>query len=207
MPKVLFLCGTILCLSFTAAAQDSPAAFDASSPASEPAAPITFHPSERATWQLGVGFQYQHFQILGQTFHDIGVNTDITRYLNDWFGIEAAAAAGFGSIGKPVNINASSLVAKSTFIGGGPHFALLKRSRFEPWGHFLVGWDHFRFTETNNIIGLGSNSAIGFIAGGGVDFKLFPLVYWRVQGDLLGSRFGNTREFNYSFGSGVVLNF
>jgi hypothetical protein len=206
MRKALFLCGMILCLSLTAAAQDAPAAFDASSPASEPAAPVTFQPSEREAWQIGFGFQYQHFSILAQTFHDLGFNSSITRYMNDWFGLEGTAAVGFGSIGKPVNINAN-INAKSTFIGGGPHFAKPNATRFEPWGHLLIGWDHFRFTETNNVIGLDSNSAIGFMAGGGADYKLFPHGYWRVQGDVLGSRFGNTREFNYSIGSGLVLNF
>jgi hypothetical protein len=206
MRKVLILCGAILCLSFSAAAQDAPAAFDASSPASEPAAPVTFRPSDRASWQLGIGFQYQHFKALGQTFHDIGYNTTITRYMNDWFGLEGIAAVGFGSIATPVGVT-GKINAKSTFIGGGPHLAVHNGTRFEPWGHVLVGWDHFRFTQTNKLIGLGSNSVIGFMAGGGVDLKLFPRTYLRVQGDLLGSHFGNAREFNYSIGTGLVLNF
>jgi hypothetical protein len=206
MRKLLVLCGTILCLSMTAAAQDAPAAFDASSPASEPAAPVSFRPADRQPWQLGFGYQYQHFKILGQTFYDNGFNTDFTGYLNDWFGLEATAVVGFGSIDKPVGVT-GPIHAKSTFIGGGPHLAWHREGRFEPWAHVLVGWDHFRFTETNNVIGLGSNSTIGFRAGGGVDFKLFPRTYLRVQGDALGSRFGATREFNYSIGTGIVFNF
>ncbi len=206
MRKLLVLCGTILCLSMAGEAQDVPAAFDASSPAGEPAAPVSFHPSDRAQWQLGFGYQYQHFKILGQTFHDNGYNTDFTGYLNDWFGLEGTAVVGFGSISQPVGIN-GTINAKSTMIGGGPHIAVHNGSRFEPWAHVLVTWDHFRFTETNNIIGLGSNSAIGFMAGGGVDFKLFPRTYLRVQGDALGSHFGATRQFNYSIGTGIVFNF
>ena len=203
MRKLLVLCGTILCLSMAGEAQDVPAAFDASSPASEPPAPVTFQPSERESWQLGFGIQYQHFKILAETFHDFGYNTGITRYLNNWFGIEGTAAVGFGSGSTAYNLN-----AKSIFIGGGPHVAAQNRTRFEPWAHALVGWEHFRFSETNNVIGLGSNSAIGFMAGGGVDIKIFPRAYWRVQGDVIGSHFGSTtREFNYSIGSGLVLNF
>jgi len=189
-----------------AAAQDAPVAFDASSPASEPAAPVSFRPSDRAQWQLGFGYQYQHFKILGQTFHDNGFNTNFTGYLNDWFGLEGTAAFGFGTITNPVGVP-GPIHAKSTIIGGGPHIAVHNGSRFEPWAHVLVTWDHFRFTETNNVIGLGSNSAVGFTAGGGVDFKLFPRTYWRVQGDALGSRFGPTREFNYSIGTGINFNF
>jgi hypothetical protein len=186
----------------TAVAQDAPTAFDASSPASEPAAPVSFQPSDRAAWQLGIGYQYQHFKILGQTFHDHGYNTDLTLYLNDWFGVEGTAVMGFGSIGAPLNIT-----AKSFFVGGGPHIAVHNDSRIEPWVHVLVGWEHFRFSQTNNVIGLGSNSALGFMGGGGVDFKLFPRTYWRVQGDAIGSHFGNTRQVNYSVGTGIVFNF
>ena len=199
MRKLLVLCGTLLCLSMTAAAQDAPAAFDASSPASEPAAPVSFHPSDRATWQLGVGFQYQHFNILGQTFHDLGYNVDATYYLNNWFGVEGTAAFGFGNTGAP-----SNLTAKSFFVGGGPHISVHNSSRFEPWVHTLVGWQHFRFSQTST---LGSNSGVGFMAGGGVDYKIFPRAYWRVQGDALGSNLGSTRQINYSIGTGIVLNF
>jgi opacity protein-like surface antigen len=199
MRKLLVLGGAILCLSMTAAAQDAPAAFDASSPASEPAAPVSFHPSDRATWQLGVGFQYQHFNILGQTFHDFGYNADLTYYLTNWFGVEGTVALGFGNTGAPLN-----LPAKSFFVGGGPHVSVHHSGRFEPWVHALVGWEHFRFRQTST---LGSNSKVGFMAGGGVDYKIFPRGYWRVQGDAIVSSFGTTRQANYSIGTGLVLNF
>ena len=200
MRKLLFLCGAILCLAITAAAQDAPAEFDTSSTASEPAAPAPFQPPGRDAWQLGIGYQYQHFKILGQTFSDNGYNSDVTRYLTDWFGIEGTVAMGFGKTGAPLNIT-----AKSFFVGGGPHLTWARPGRFEPWGHVLVGWEHFRFTQT--AIGLGSNSAIGFMAGGGVDYKIFPRAYWRFQGDAIGSHFGASRQYNYSFGTGIVLNF
>jgi opacity protein-like surface antigen len=200
MRKLLVLWGVVLCLSMTAAAQDDPAAFDTSSPASEPAAPVSFHPPERQPWQLGIGYQYQHYKILGQTFHNNGLHTDLTRYLNDWFGIEGAAVMGFGNTGTPLN-----LTAKSFFIGGGPHIAFHNTSRFEPWVHGLVGWQHFRFTQTSGI--LGSNSALGFMVGGGVDFKLRSRVFWRIQGDYIGTRFQSATQSNYSFGTGLVFNF
>ncbi len=87
MPRLLTLCAGILCLSLTAAAQDFTAALDATSPTAEAAAPApaSLYPSERYPWQLGMGFQYQHYNALGFTFHDEGFNTDLTRYLNNWF--------------------------------------------------------------------------------------------------------------------------
>jgi opacity protein-like surface antigen len=202
MRKLLILCGVFLCLSMTAAAQDAPAALDTSSPAGEPAAPVTFYPSDRAPWQLGFGYQYTHYKTLGQTFHNNGFRTDVTRYLNDWLGLEGAVAAGFGHIGAPLNI-----VAKSVFVGGGPHIAAHNNSRYEPWGHVLVGLQHFRFTQTNDVIGLGSNSALGFMVGGGVDLKLGRGISWRFQADFIGTHFRSATQTNFSFGSGLVFNF
>ncbi len=137
MRKLFVLCGAILFLSMTTAAQDAPAGFDASSPASEPAAPATFHPSDRAPWQLGFGYQYQHYKALGQSFHTNGFNTDFTRYLNNWLGIEGTAVMGFGHTSTT-----PSFVAKSLFVGGGPHVTVHNVGRFEPWVHVVVGWQH-----------------------------------------------------------------
>jgi opacity protein-like surface antigen len=182
-----------------AAAQDSSAALDTSSAASDAAAPANFHPPGREPWQLGMGYQYQHFKVLGQNFHTNAFDIDVTRYINNWIGFEGASVMGFGHTGAPRN-----LVAKSFFVGGGPHIAAQNQSRFEPWAHVLVGWQHFRFTQTTNI---GSNSALGFMAGGGVDYKLGSRAYWRVEGNYIGTHFSSAMQTNYSFGTGVVFNF
>jgi hypothetical protein len=97
-----------------------------------------------------------------------------------------------------------NLMANSLFIGSGPHIAAYSASRFEPWLHVLVGVEHFRFTQGSV---LGNNSALGFMGGGGVDYKLNRILFWRIQGDFIGSRFGSATQANYSFGSGLVINF
>lgn len=102
MKKLFVLCAALLCLSFSAAAQESVAAFDAASPAAEPAAPAPstqLTPSDREPWQAGLGFQYQHYNVLGQNFHDLGYNTQVTRFINNWFGVEGTVAMGWGSTG------------------------------------------------------------------------------------------------------------
>jgi hypothetical protein len=206
MRKLLLLCGFLLCMSLTAVAQDSNGALDVSSPASDTASPSSLSVSDREPWQLEAGFQYQHYKVLGETFHNLGFNSSITRYLNDWFGVEGTVIAGFGHAGPTPTVPAT-LDAKSFFVGGGPHIALSNRSRFEPWGHVIAGLEHFRFSQTNNKIGLGSNSAVGFLAGGGVDYKIGGRAYWRVQADFIGSHFGDVTQTNYSFGTGLVFNF
>jgi hypothetical protein len=201
MRKLSLLCATLFCLSLTASAQDSTAAFDASSSASEPAAPASLIPADRDPWQLGVGFVYSHFNVLGQKFHDFGYQAGITRYLSDWFGVEGTVITGFGHVSGTT----PSTDAKSFFIGGGPHISLHNSNHFEPWVHVIAGWERFRFTQTAT---LGSNSHAAFIAGGGVDYKIGGgRLYWRVQGDYLGTNVGSGISNNYLIGTGVIFNF
>lgn len=233
MRKILIFCGALLCLSLPVAAQEIATAFDTGSPLNDPAAapaaepapvpepalapnpapaavpapaPVHFEPSDREEWQLGLGFQYSHFAAFGLNWHNIGYDGSLTRYVNDWFGIEGAVLAGFGHSSTSPQIP-RALDAKSLFAVGGPHIAFSNKTKFEPWGHVLVGLAHFRFTQTNNTVGLGSNSALGFLAGGGVDVKLGGRAYWRIQADYVETHFLSKAENNYSFGSGLVFNF
>jgi hypothetical protein len=200
MRKSLILCAALLCISLTASAQDSTAALDASSSESVPAAPASLIPADREPWQLGVGFQYLHFNVLGQTFHDFGYQADVTRYLSNWFGIEGTAIAGFGH----TDAN-SSVDAKSLFLGGGPHVTLWNAAHLEPWVHVIAGWERFRFTQGSSF---GANSHAAFMAGGGLDYKIGSgRIYWRVQGDFIGTNVGPSFSKNYSIGTGLVLNF
>jgi opacity protein-like surface antigen len=200
MRKFFILCSAFFCLSLTASAQDSTAAFDAASPEAAPAAaPAPFIPPDRDPWQLNAGFAYIHYNVLGQKFSNYGYQAGVTRYFNDRFGVEGTAIAGFGHSGSNPSID-----AKSLFIGGGAHVSLLNRSHYEVWGHVLGGWQHFRFTQGAI---LGSNSHIAFLAGGGLDYKIRQgRLYWRAQGDFLGANFGPF-SYNYLIGTGLVLNF
>ena len=200
MRKLSVLCVALFCLSLTASAQDSTAAFDASNSASEPAAPASLLPADREPWQLGVGFEYLHFNVLGQSFHNLAYQAGVTRYFSNWFGLEGTAIAGFGHTGTSPSID-----AKSLFLGGGPHISLLNTTHFEPWVHVIAGWERFRFTQSAT---LGSNSHAAFLAGGGVDYKIGSgRLYWRIQGDFLGTNVGPSFSKNYSFGTGLILNF
>jgi hypothetical protein len=201
MGKLPILCAALFCLSLTASAQDTAAAFDATTSASEPAAPAapaSLIPADREPWQLGVGFEYMQFDAYGEKFHDFGYQAQVTRYLNNWFGVEGMTNAGFGH--APGNID-----AKSFFIGGGPHISLRDTNHFEPWVHVIGGWERFRFTQSST---LGANSHAAFLAGAGIDYKIAGgRLYWRLQGDFLGAKFGEKINANYSFGTGVVFNF
>ena len=195
MRQLLLVCGAVLCLSLSAVAQVAPPG----TPTRQPTASAPMNSPERQPWQLGVGYQYQHYDVLGQSFGDNGIDTNVARYLNNWFAAEGAVTLGFGNTGKPLNLS-----AKSLFAGGGPHVVLHSYDRFDPWVHVLVGVQHFRFTQRGP---LGSNSALGFMAGAGVDYKIRDRVYWRIQGDYIGTHFQSSQQTNYSFGTGLVFNF
>lgn len=202
MRKFFILCGALVCFAYTCSAQDATAAFDASAAAAEPAAPApaSFVPVDREPWQLGVQGQYMQFNVLGTKFHDWGYQADITRYLNNWFGLEGNAIAGFGNApGSP------PISAKSFFIGAGPHMIIHSGHHLEPWAHVIVGWERFRFTQSSI---LGTNAHAAFIAGAGLDYRFGESrLAWRVQGDFIGTNNGTQVKADYSFGTGFVLNF
>ena len=192
MRKLPLLCGVILCLSITSAAKDATASSDAEAPATDSSLPALYQPLTPTPWQLAAGYQYQHLNPVGQTIHTNGYNVDVTRFLNDWVGLEGTAIMGFGSA-------STGTLTKTLFIGGGIHAAINQYGRFEPWVHGLVGLEHIRDVR--------GTSGFGFIGGGGVDYKILPRLYWRAQGDFVGTRFNGFMQSGYSIGTGVVLNF
>ena len=95
--------------------------------------------------------------------------------------------------------------AKSLFVGVGPRLAYHNRSRYVPWGHVLVGMEHFRFGPTTGL--LGSNNALAGPFGGGLDVYVRPHVTLRGEADVLGSRFFSTNQRSFQAVSGLVFDF
>jgi hypothetical protein len=162
----------------------------------------------RGRFQIGAGYQYQQYSVLGQRFHDHGVNADFSVHVFDWVtgassrlavAAEGTGVFGFGHTGGTPNPD-----AKSYFVGGGPHVSIQNKSRIEPWIHVLPGWQHFRFTQGSILT---TNSAFGFMAGAGLDFRLARRAYWRVQADYIGTHFQHSEQSSYSVGSGLVIYF
>ena len=108
-----------------------------------------------------------HASVPDFTANDNGYGVSVTRFLNDWGGLEGDVDMSFG--GTSTSVIKSS---KFLFVGGGPHFALRGHGRVEPWGHVLVGLGHFRFSQTATVYG--SNNSVAFIGGLGADFHLNP---------------------------------
>jgi hypothetical protein len=88
---------------------------------------------------------------------------------------------------------------KSLFLGGGRTFPSKQRVRRAMV--ILPGWQHFRFVQGQ---GLGSNSDFGFMAGGGLDFKIWPRVLAHAR-RLHRNAFQSDVQSNFSVGTGLVI--
>ncbi len=192
-----------MCLSFVVAA---PSIAGPCSPDTDEA-PTIFVP-DRSCMSVGFGYQYQNYDVLGRTFHDNGFNVNYGLHLFDWLtgadgrltvAAEGTTAFGFGHTGGKPNLD-----AKSLFVGGGPPCGYRKPVTLEPWAHVIAGLQHFRFTQGKV---LGSNSDFGFMAGGGLDVRVDRGIYWRVQGDYVGTTFQSNEQSSYSVGTGFIFYF
>ena len=105
--------------------------------------------SGAGNWEISLGYQFNDYHLLhspvdnGQAFHTSGYNVGFTRFFNNWFGIEAQTGFGYGTTGTGTVPTGQKF--KSLFAGAGPHISFRNDSRWEPWGHGLVGIEHFRF--------------------------------------------------------------
>src|ERR1700722_2366018 len=170
MRVAIFLLGIFLFLSASAAAQ-GPAGVGTPDGAGTGYSPASLQNGE--PWQIGIGYQFNRDNLLGSPFNTNGVNIGVARYFRSWFAAEAQLGAGFSN-DTGASTTPPDLVAKSLFFGAGPRVVYRNHSRFEPWGHALVGLDHYRFTQSGGL--LGSNSSFGVMGGVGVDFYLTPSI-------------------------------
>jgi hypothetical protein len=70
-----------------------------------------------------------------------------------------------------------------------------------PFAHALFGVAH------ESLGGIDSDNSFATAIGGGLDFKLAPIIGWRVQADALRtSLFGNS-QVNLRASTGIVLRF
>ena len=150
-------------------------------------------------WQIAEAYQYNHISFRGALapFGTSGFNSSVTRFLGRYWGVEGDLGAGFGA-------PAPGSSASSIFVGGGPRLSVRRRTHFEPWGHALVGAQHFNFGGMNFPL---NSTSVAWIAGGGLDYRFDSGLAARAQIDYLGSRFGGVFQRNLQLATGIVWNF
>lgn len=172
--------------------------------ASQGAGPTSYPGAVPARWQLGIGYQYNRINLTGTPFNTQGENTTITQYFSRWFGVDGQVGIGFSGNTRATTVP-PNLGVHSFFVGGGPRLAYRGPSRFQPWLHFVIGLQEFRFTQTAGV--LGSNHGLGGAAGGGTDFTLTPHFSFRVEADALGTHLFSAYQRHFQIVSGLVFNF
>lgn len=186
--------------SAPAASLGEAASFDAEaapSAAPEPAKPkLLWGERDDYRFQLGVGFEYMHFNSRAFDADLLGINTSLTYYTNSWFGVEGDVPVGF-STGTYFN------GAHAKIVGGlgGVHLGG-RRAKWEPWAHGLVGGSHLQPQTAG-----GGRTSFMTIVGGGVDYRLQARVSVRFEGDWVYTRYFSETQNNFQGVVALVLHF
>ena len=85
----------------------------------------------------------------------------------------------------------------------GPRFSV-SVGKFRPFATALVGVGHLHEDSVDYAYG---ETCVADAVGGGVDYHVYSLMSWRVQGDLLQTRFHGSRQEDIRISTGIVVNF
>jgi hypothetical protein len=83
----------------------------------------------------------------------------------------------------------------------GPRVSI-KFGKIRPFAEVMIGAGH---VSVGN--GGGSDTSFASAVGGGLDYKLIPLVAWRFEGDYVETRFFGNTQNNFRFSTGIVVRF
>lgn len=144
------------------------------------------------------------------TFALNGWNGSLSGYFNRYVGITTDIAGTYGtpkvqfpSVGE-IGVNTHLY----TFMAG-PVLRAANKSPFQPFAHVLFGGAHVSGSvDAPGVSVSGSDTGFAWAAGGGLDFKLLPLIGIRpVQVDFLQTHIGGNSQSNFRYSAGVVLRF
>ena len=146
-------------------------------------------------WQLGISADWIRFRSDIFNASAIGINTSVTYFTNDWFGVEGDVTADFA----PQILDREHV--KLLIIGGGPKIAWRER-KWEPWAHGIVGFAHEQPQTAGN-----TRHAFAVKVGGGADYRFNPRLSGRLEGDWIRTTFFSQDQNNFELSAGVVFHF
>jgi len=124
----------------------------------------------------------------------LGIVADIDSHYN----YSSVPVCTIPGVCPPVAVN--SVFRTYTF---GPQVSV-PFGRFSPFAHALFGGAHIK--EGGDGFAA-ADTSIAYILGGGLDYKLFYRIKWRVQADAVETRFFNGSQNNLRVSTGVVVHF
>ena len=131
-----------------------------------------------------------------------GWNGSLEGKVLPWIGFVADFSGLYGS----QNISAVSpfnVTSSITTVVLGPR-ASVSIGKFTPFAHALFGASHIHDSAS----GLSeSDTSFASALGGGIDYRLIHGIGWRVQADMLQTRFFSGTQNNFRLSTGIVLHF
>jgi hypothetical protein len=154
----------------------------------------------------------------GYSYYNTDLSSNVNRTsANGWeasvegkiipfLGIVADFDAHYGSqnfvsvcaFGGVCSVNASFTESNYLF---GPRVSI-SVAKIRPFAEVLIGGGH---VNVNN--GFGSDTSFAEAIGGGIDYKIFHLLAWRLQGDYVGTHLLGARQNNARVSTGIVVRF
>jgi len=146
-------------------------------------------------WQLAIGADWIRFRSSVFDASAVGINTSVTYFTNEWFGVEGNISTDFA----PQILDREHV--KLLLFGGGPKIAWRER-KWEPWAHAIFGLAHEQPQTAGN-----SKNAFGLKLGGGADYRFNPRFSGRLEGDWVRTLFFSQTQNNFELMGGVVFHF
>jgi hypothetical protein len=138
-----------------------------------------------------------------------GWNGSLEGKVLPWVGIVADISGHYGSdtfpLGCPVVVCPAPVRADASvhnFLFG-PRVSV-SVGRFTPFAHALFGASHISASASGFST---SDTSFATALGGGMDYRLFHGIGWRVQADMLQTRFFKDTQNNLRVSTGIVLHF
>jgi hypothetical protein len=177
----------------SASALGSPAPDASPSPSPDPK--FVYGGRDDFRWQLAIGADWIRFRSSIFNASAVGINTSVTYFTNEWFGIEGTVSTGFA----PEIFDREHV--KLLVYGGGPKIAW-REKKWEPWVHAIFGGSHEQPQTAGN-----SKNSYAIEAGGGADYRFNPRLSGRLEGDWVRTGFFSQSQNNFQLMGGVVFHF
>lgn len=181
--------------SNNAAESPLPTATPDATPAPAPDPRFLYGGRDDYRWQLGIGVDWIRFRSSIFNASAVGVDSSVTYFMNDWFGVEGNVATGFA----PEIFDREHV--KLLVYGGGPKIAW-RQHKWEPWVHAIVGGAHEQPQTA-----AGGKNAFAVEAGGGADYRFNPRFSGRLEADWVYTGFFGQTQNNFKLAAGVVFHF
>jgi opacity protein-like surface antigen len=165
------------------------------SPSPSPDPKFVYGGRDDFRWQLAIGADWIRFRSSIFNASAVGINTSVTYFTNEWFGIEGAVSTGFA----PEIFDREHV--KLLVYGAGPKIAW-REKKWEPWVHAIFGGSHEQPQTADH-----SRNSYAIEAGGGADYRFNPRLSGRLEADWVRTGFFSQSQNNFQLMGGVVFHF